>query len=401
MTDAKKDNRIIFICWLAYAAAYVGRLNYSASIVAVVAEMGVTKAQAGLVGSFFFFAYGIGQLVNGILSRKYNSRVMVFISLSVSSILNFTMPLCSDISVMKYIWLINGAVQSILWSTLIKTISERVSDGKMTKAIVVMSTPVAAGTLGAYGLSALFVKFFTWKLTFYVAGVVMLAAAFIWFTLYGSEKPALKKDEKAGEEKGKKVAMPLLFCLVSIALAGIANGFIKDGINTWVSSVLYESFGISQSFSILLTLVMPLVSLAGATLVAAVHKKLKSHSLMDVVFYLGSVVTCGGIILSMRAHNAVLLIALFALTACLMSMVNNVITSVFPLDMRSVLPSGFLAGLLNTFCYVGSTLTSYSLGAVAQSKGWNAVFVIMLAVCAAASVISFAGMLLERKNKKD
>ncbi len=81
-------------------------------------------------------------------------------------------------------------------------------------------------------------------------------------------------------------------------------------------------------------------------------------------------------------------------------MINNVITSMFALDYRRVLNAGFAAGLLNTFCYIGSTTTSYTLGAVAQSKGWNAVFIIMLSVCIAASVLCFAGILSERKVKK-
>ena len=86
MIDAEKENKIIFICWLAYAVAYVGRLNFTASIVAIISDLGIEKPEAGLVGSFFFFAYGIGQLVNGILSKRYNSRRMVFLSLFSSSL---------------------------------------------------------------------------------------------------------------------------------------------------------------------------------------------------------------------------------------------------------------------------------------------------------------------------
>ena len=72
--DSYKENKIIFICWLAYTAAYIGRLNFNASIVAIISDLGVTKADAGLVSSCFFFAYGAGQLINGILSKKYNAK---------------------------------------------------------------------------------------------------------------------------------------------------------------------------------------------------------------------------------------------------------------------------------------------------------------------------------------
>ena len=177
--QSKKENKIIFICWLAYTAAYVGRLNFNASIVAIISDLGVTKAEAGLVSSFFFFAYGAGQLVNGILSKRYNAKVMIFLSLICSSVFNLLMPVTGSISAMKFIWMGNGIVQSVLWSTLIKTLSDYVSDKKLPKAIVAMSTTVALGTLVAYGLSSLSVNFSTWQTVFYVASAVLIVSAFV------------------------------------------------------------------------------------------------------------------------------------------------------------------------------------------------------------------------------
>ena len=83
-----------------------------------------------------------------------------------------------------------------------------------------------------------------------------------------------------------------------------------------------------------------------------------------------------------------------------MAMINNVITSMFALDNRKHLNAGFVAGLLNTFCYVGSTVTSYSLGAVSQEKGWNAVFIIMLVICATASLACLAGSFVKKRCEK-
>ncbi len=393
----KKENRIIFICWLAYTTAYIGRLNFNASIVAIIEQLSITKADAGLVGSFFFFAYGIGQLVNGILSKRYNAKIMIFASLSISSVLNILMPLSGDISLMKYIWLLNGAVQSILWCTLIKTLSEKVSDKNMPKAIVVMSSTAPVGTFAAYGLSALFVKLGSWQTVFYVASVALLVTAFIWFALYGKSeaKAAIQEAEKEKFRASKAV----VFALIITALAGIANGFVKDGINTWVSSLLYEEFRVSQSFSIMLTLLLPLVSTVAATAVKKVHEAIKSHTAMNMIFYALSALFCGGILLSLKLHSFAVIMACFMGVSFLMAMVNNVITSIFALDYRRVLNAGFTAGFLNTFCYVGSTVTSYSLGSVSQNSGWSTAFIIMLAVCVAAALICVAGFAAERKSQ--
>lgn len=394
----RRDKRIIFICWLAYATAYIGRLNFSASIVAVISDLGVTKAEAGLVSSFFFFAYGAGQLVNGILSKHYNSKVMIAASLGISSLLNLAMVFCGDISVMKYIWLVNGAVQSVLWSTLIKTVSELVSEEMMPKAILVMSTTSVAGTFFAYGFSALFVKFGTWRGMFVFAAIVMLVSAGIWLALFGpSYKP--ERPVKAEAKAGGGMSAFLLLSLAAACLCGIVNGFVKDGVNTWVTSVLYEEFGVSQSFSILLTLLLPLVATFGAMLVKRIHTKIASHSLMNMLFYAAAAVLCGGILLSLKMHSIVLIMLCFIGVACAMAMINNVITSVFPLDLRHVMNAGFAAGLLNTFCYVGSTAASYSLGALSQSNGWTPVFVLMLAVCVFSAAVCVVTLAIGKKHE--
>ena len=64
---------LIFLSWLLYTISYLGKVNYSANITQIVDYYQISKAEAGMVPSFFFFAYGIGQVVNGLFCKKYNS----------------------------------------------------------------------------------------------------------------------------------------------------------------------------------------------------------------------------------------------------------------------------------------------------------------------------------------
>ena len=233
-TATKKinENKIIFICWLAYTAAYVGRLNFNASIVAIISDLGVTKADAGLVSSFFFFAYGAGQLINGMLSKKYNAKIMIFLSLAFSAVFNLLMPVCGDISVMKYIWLGNGIVQSVLWSTLIKTLSDYLSDKKLPKAILAMSTTVAIGTFVAYGVSSLCVRTGSWQTVFYVAAAVLIISAIIWISLFGNPEKRLEAAPEAKEGKVKMGGAVLLALFLAgtsaLSAAVLGSGFFGD-----------------------------------------------------------------------------------------------------------------------------------------------------------------------------
>ena len=398
----KKSNFLIFLCWLAYTSAYVARLNYNASMVEILSQLGTTKEAAGTVSSFFFFAYGAGQLVNGLLSKKYNTRFSVAIALAASCIINLSMTFCQGIEVMKYLWFFNGVFQSILWSSLIKTLSDNLADNKLSKAVMVMSTTVASGTFAAYGLAALFSALsMKWTSIFYVSSVVVGVVAFVWFFGMGSIQKEKKTVTSETVSTKKKLAITPIFAftVIVILISAVANGFIKDGITTWVPSILKEEFGVAPSLSIIITLILPVISISGASVVKVLHKKHKDENVLNGIFYFTAIVLAGLIILTLNLRSVPLTLALFAATACIMAAINNVITSIVPLYSRDKIDSGLSAGLLNTFCYVGSTMSTSLLGKIADTKGWNDVFVCILIF----TIVAFSACLLSvviKKKKK-
>lgn len=371
-------------------------------MVEILSQFDTTKELAGAVSSFFFFAYGAGQLINGLLSKKYNTKYSVAIALVASCIINFAMTFCKGIDAMKYLWLANGAFQSMLWSSLIKTLSDNLADSKLSRAIMVMSTTVASGTFAAYGLAALFSYLkMRWTYIFYVASALVGIVAVLWFI----GMSALQKETKtASASSGKttnklSVAPAFAVSIGAILISAVANGFIKDGITTWVPSILKEEFGVSASLSIIVTLLLPVLSIFGTSLVTALHKKQKDENALNGIFFFATVILAALIILTLRLKSVPLTLALFGGIACLMAAVNNVITSVVPLYARDKIDAGLSAGLLNTFCYVGSTLATTLLGKIADTKGWNDVFICILIL----TVFSFAtcciSVILKKKKR--
>lgn len=398
----KKSNFLIFLCWAAYTAAYVARLNYNASMVEILSQMGTTKEAAGTVSSFFFFAYGAGQLINGLLSKRYNTKYSVAAALSASCIINLAMTFCQGIDAMKYLWFFNGVFQSVLWSSLIKTLSDNLDDSKLSKAVMVMSTTVASGTFAAYGLAALFSYLrFDWTTIFYVASALVGAVAVLWFIGMGTVgKVNTEKEINEAKAKSKLSFTPVFVISIAVILiSAISNGFIKDGITTWVPSILKEEFGVSSSLSIIVTLLLPVLSIFGTSLVNALHKNQKDENTLNGIFYFVSIIFTVLIILTLNLKSVPLTLLLFGGIACLMSAVNNVITSIVPLYSRDKIDSGFSAGLLNTFCYIGSTLATSMLGRIADTKGWNDVFICILIFTAVSFAVCLVSAILNKRAK--
>ena len=212
-----------------------------------------------------------------------------------------------------------GFVLSILWPTIVRLLSESLPQKVLATSSVVMGTTVATGTLVIYGLSSLFAAFNKFKYSFYTASFSVIIVSIIWLLLY--DKAATNaKNEKAEEgyvSKEKEDILPqkqqekyerkmffvsvyiLCFCAVGVNL-------IKDGLATWVPSILKEEFSLTDSLSILLTLFLPVIAIFGNVFALKIHKKipgglkcvknaeLKSECLLSCVSEMvGAEVRCG------------------------------------------------------------------------------------------------------------
>lgn len=375
----------------------------------------VSHADAGLVSTMLFFAYGAGQIINGILCRKYNARFIITFSLLVSAAINLAVFFLPSFFTLKYLWLLNGFSLSFLWAVLSTVLSRCLSDENLKKAVVIMSISTPAGTFLAYLLGALFTKVNFFNLSFLVGAAALFAIGALWFFSYGkltSGKTYGKSGEIAGKNGEMATAEVLhtdenysaekrnaMITLVFLGVFAVINNLVKDGLSTWMPSVLKEKYALSESGSIALSLALPFLSVFGAFVATRVNDKTKNFVFTSVIFFAVSALLMP-IIIWGDLGGFVLPLCVFALIALLMTAVNSVVTTMAPMYMRNFFFSGTLAGALNGCCYLGSTISSYGLGKIADDLSWNAVFIIIFAFCIAAVVLGGAYFVRKKVKKQ-
>ena len=389
-----------------YTCIYLGRYSYNANISAIIDAFGTNKADAGLVTSCFFFAYGAGQVVNGILCRRYSKRYILSGALLVSSAINLSVFLGIPFPLIKYLWILNGFVQSVFWSSLVLLLSENTEGKMMERAILVMSTTTACGTLLSYGAASLFNATVGFKFSFLLAPAVMVTVALFWF--FASERltvgARVKKEEVPKEappvtKRQKDAAFFIL--LVSLSFFAVLDNLVKDGVTTWVPVVLKQEYGLPDYLSILMTLVLPMISIFGAMSSVWFNHFIKDLVTLAGVFFAVGLLGLLAIVLLLQTAVWFALLLACALVSMMMSAINNVIVTMAPMYLRAYVNSGALSGILNGFCYVGSTLSSYGIGLLADRYSWGRVFTVLLAVCVVPAVFTLlrASLLRFSKNK--
>ncbi|MBQ2712892.1 MAG: MFS transporter [Clostridia bacterium] len=403
----KREKKLIFFCWLIYFTAYLGRYSYNSNINYFMSWYGVNHASAGTVTTFFFFAYGVGQIVHGLLCKHYPRRYVLSGALLVSAICNLSLFFPIPFAIIKYLWMVNGIVQSMLWPTLIYLLGKNLCQQNIKRAVVTMSTTIGGGTLVIYGVSALLSLFDGFRFCFLFSAIALTAVSVVSFFRY----PLLVTDHREDlveEEEAKQGRLPLkagfIITVVIMCVFAVVDNLVGEGLRSWVPSILKEKYSLPNGISILLTLCLPVLGFFGTALVVSLRKHFQSVISLCGVLFAFATLCMLAVVALMNTSHWVLTLCCMSLISCMMSGVNNVVTSMMPLTMRDKMNPGLLTGILNGSCYVGSTISSFGLGWIADLFDWNGVFTLLLVACAVPFVISIivstVGAVRRRGEKK-
>ena len=411
---SRTDLRVVLLLVLGYSCAYLGRLDMGASILPMTRSLGWSNEALGSVVSCFFVAYACGQLASGILAHFVDPFWSFGLALAGSALCNLAVPFAPSPAAMRAIWFANGAVQSLLWCSLVKAMAQRVSERAMPRSIVCVCATLPIGSVAAFVAAAAGAPSGLWQGTFLLAAAGLGVSAALWFRLFRFPAPpdgapaahaAAKSYPRATRYAARTDAAAdgpgrwLVAALVgAMALSGAACGFLRDGLSTWAPKILEGAFGLPASISILLTLVLPFVGLAGAFLNRRFQERQPIVAVLTTLCFVAGTAFAGLALLGIGLPSLAIAVVAFAGVYLAMVMVTNALTSIFCLAYRRLFDAAVVAGIVDTLCYVGSSLAAWSLGrAVDSGLGWTPVFA-MLAVSGAAGLLfSLVSLRIERR----
>ncbi|MGB9682885.1 MAG: MFS transporter, partial [bacterium] len=145
------QKRVFILSWCAYAGAYLCRTNLSIIIPNLIRDLGWDKAFIGLIGSLFFWSYAFGQLINGYIGDRVNSKIFIFISLFFSSLINITLGSMNNRVLFTILWGMNGFLLSMLWGPIVRTLGLWFSGEDNNKIGIGISTSMFIGYIIYWG----------------------------------------------------------------------------------------------------------------------------------------------------------------------------------------------------------------------------------------------------------
>ena len=375
----RHQKKVLAGCFIVYFCTYVGRLNMAPTLSSIQGSFpGLDSARAGLLQTVFALTYAAGQLVFGYLADKFRPRRMIIAGLIGSAASNLLFSFMPSFSLLVGMWTLNGAFQSMIWTPIVLCMTGTFNDTERKTASFVMSFTLAAGHLVAWALSLWLSKVLSWRWSYRVPfGVLCLAVVCALCML-----PSGYLGKKRSASDGKK-SLPLGALagtgLVVLLIGCVANGFVRDGVNTWAPTILGQ-----RSDSLLPKLAIPCINMLGILLGGYLVRRLMTdvRMLTGQMMVAVALAALGAFLL--RSSPAWALCLPLAVMSALLQGTNPLLTSLVPMQYDYSGRVGLVAGLVDSALYVGSALSGPVSGFVRDRMGsWGGVYVMWLIVALA------------------
>ena len=366
--------RLAWLFAFVYFASYVTRINFAAVIQEVVISTGYEKSALSVILVCMSVSYGTGQIINGWIGDRIKPQNLIFIGLITSTAINLIFPFfSSSIPTMCVLWTINGFAQAMMWPPIVKIMVSTMQDeATYNAASVIVSLGSSFGTIAVYLTAPLIITLLSWQFVLTTSAIVGVIAVIIWASVknrvYDPEAiPVPKSQEKKGFTFPKAAIFPLIF----IFLAIICQGMLRDGVTSWMPTLLAETFNMDSSASIFCTVSLSIFSIFAFILAGRFYHKFFKNEVACAAAIFGIVAVSALMLALLLNSGAITAIIFMTLITGAIHGVNLMLIGHVPKRFRKYGNISTISGIVNAFTYVGSAIATYGIAKLSEDYGWQ------------------------------
>ena len=382
--------RILYSSLIAYAAFYLVRQNFSMAIPAMIDEYGYSKAQLGMIGTYFSIVYGFGKFINGYISDRSNARYFISIGLLGSAIMSFCMGFMDGIWGFTVFWVLNAWVQSMGWPPAARMLTHWFSPREIGTMWSLWASSHQIGAATIVIISGYIIPLYGWRAAFIIPSILALGFTFFAFNRLRDTPKELgfppvesyKEDidvQHNDERIDFKEVVSLVLKNKLVWYVGMANLCLhvpRMGVFFWAPTFLKELKGFDLKTAGLQVAGFEIAGLLGGIIAGWLSDKVFDGRRGPVgVFYL-LFLTVSLFILWKLPSNHPWVYALGLMMAGFLVYGPQVLVGIAASDFASKRAVGVGTGVTGTLAYVGSAFSGGGIGYLVEHYGgWDAGFI--------------------------
>lgn len=398
--------RYLILFSVLYCCLYCTRLNLSNAGAVMMKDLAWSKTDFGVLTGALFWAYGIGQFVNGRISEIVGPAKFVVGSVVLSVAVNVLFSFQTSLSVMAILWGLNGYFQSMAWTPGVAILTKWWPGPMRGFATGLAHAFSGFGQVAAILSVALAFKVFPdigWRSAFIVPAAfpaVVLVVYLVWarasptqigLSEYVEDDPvrARIEDEMRALVAQRGKLYPYKYVLsnkqfVAWVVIAFVTGLARYGLVTWVPLYFVDRFQVSVTSGLLGSISLPVGMGIGTLVVPWLTDKWCPNNRLPAVISSAIVgaASIGGFLLldptvgwQMALVQGLLFVAGFCVYAI------NGTAWAYATDIGGRVFSATSSGVLNFSAYMGAAAQSFVYGFLLDKIGWSSVFVSLAVLC--------------------
>lgn len=361
------QKRVVLLGWVTYAAYYLGRVNLAAALPAMELELHWLPAQTSVFAGAILWTYALGQLFNGWLGERLAPRLMVFVGILGSALVNLLMAVVSNYDTLVLLALINGFLQAMGWGPILRTLSEALSNDQRRRIAGFFGVSYIVGNTLTWLLTGLLLSGGRWQSVFIIPPLLMLVIGLIWYRFSQPLQP-ISTFSTFADRKAVAVAIGQFwpFLVTAVIAGGLFNGVLF-----YAPSFVAQTLPVNQAA--LTAIIFPIFGLIGTMgLNSLILRRTQGHLLrgMIILLLLSAAVRGLALVLPLSTLNVAILLGALGVTAYALT---NMLLSAVPL-LYAHLGTSQVAGLMDATHSIGGALGSSLVGLLLGQGGWPLVF---------------------------
>ena len=395
----KASLRLFAACWVSYMVISLSKSAYSASIASIVQEGIFDKPQAGLINAAYWAIYATAQLVGVKAINRISPIKFIAMALGGTALVNLGMAMSDSFGMMLFFWSLCGLLQFATWPAIVRILVECLDDAHKQRAMVFISFAQCAGFLVNYLSAALVLNFARWNMIFVVSMVALVATLAFWLYTTAKNVPILAKNDLSDKKLKQKEAdtnikqgkLILTSGIFFILIPAFIRGALDNGLKAWIPTMITESYGVSASFSNILTVVLLVINLSGVFICSFLYPKRIKNIFVALAICFASVVPMTVALLFIGEMPLVLVVLLLTAMTTMTYAGYQMVFVIIPAKVSATGKAGGLASVLNACSSFGVLAASYGFGYLAEYTGWTGTVTTWIIMASVAMICCLAG----------
>lgn len=275
------------LCSVSYFAVYIAR-NILGAVTPQLLGGGYSESFIGTISSVYFYAYAVGQLINGAIGDKIKAKWMICIGLFGAGITNLVfakIPVNSP-ELATVVYGMTGFFLSMIYGPMTKVVSENTEPIYATRCSLGYTFASFFGSPSAGVLAA----FLAWQSVFLVSSsllFIMSICAFLCFSLF-EHRGLVKYGQYKPQEKGvKNIGVLFKRDIVKFTFVSILTGVVRTSVVFWLTTYINQYLGFDAETSATLFTAATLVISLTAFIAVFIYEKL-GYNIDKTVFLMFS-----------------------------------------------------------------------------------------------------------------